>query len=296
MKKSTVISFLVLANIFWAGNYIFGKYVVAEMTPIQMTFSRWLIAVVFLFPIAHLIEHPNWKEVWARWKILLAMAVTGVMTYNYLLYEALRYTSSLNASLVNSVNPVLIALCSALILKEKIPFKNKIGLCISLCGVLLVLTKGQLLQIFRIEYNTGDLLMILAILVWTLYSILGKKIQSIPPISATAVSVLIGLIVMIPFVLNAGIQIPQSAQAIIGIIYMGLFPSVGAFIFWNIGIRQIGPGRAGIFMYLITVFTAIIGLVLGQPITFIQIAGGILVFIGVYMSSSKPKSVHDARQ
>ncbi|MCM3039483.1 DMT family transporter [Paenibacillus motobuensis] len=289
MKKHTVILFLVLANIFWAGNYIFGKYVVAEMTPLQMTFSRWLIAVILLFPIAQWIEHPNWREVWSRWKILLIMSLTGVISYNYLLYEALRYTSSLNASLVNAVNPVLIALFSALILKEKIPLKNKLGLLVSLCGVLLVLTKGQLLQIFKLEYNTGDLLMILAILVWTFYSILGKKILSIPPISATAVSVLIALIILLPFVLYTGLQIPHSSQALVGIIYMGLFPSVGAFVFWNIGIRQMGPGRAGIFMYLITVFTAIIGLILGQPITFIQISGGLLVFIGLYLSSSKSR-------
>lgn len=290
MKKHTVILFLVLANIFWAGNYIFGKYVVAEMTPLQMTFSRWLIAVILLFPIAQWIEHPNWREVWSRWKILLVMSLTGVISYNYLLYEALRYTSSLNASLVNAVNPVLIALFSALILKEKIPLKNKLGLLVSLCGVLLVLTKGQLLQIFKLEYNTGDLLMILAILVWTFYSILGKKILSIPPISATAVSVLIALIILLPFVLYTGLQIPHSSQALVGIIYMGLFPSVGAFVFWNIGIRQMGPGRAGIFMYLITVFTAIIGLILGQPITFIQISGGLLVFIGLYLSSSKSRT------
>lgn len=289
MKKHTVILFLVLANIFWAGNYIFGKYVVAEMTPLQMTFSRWLIAVILLFPIAQWIEHPNWREVWSRWKILLVMSLTGIIAYNYLLYEALRYTSSLNASLVNAVNPVLIALFSALILKEKIPLKNKLGLFVSLCGVLLVLTKGQLLQIFKLEYNTGDLLMILAILVWTFYSILGKKILSIPPISATAVSVLIALIILLPFVLYTGLQIPHSSQALVGIIYMGLFPSVGAFVFWNIGIRQMGPGRAGIFMYLITVFTAIIGLILGQPITFIQVSGGLLVFIGLYLSSSKSR-------
>jgi len=69
VKKHNVILFLVLANIFWAGNYIFGKYVVAEMTPLQMTFSRWLIAVILLFPIAQWIERPNWREVWSRWKI-----------------------------------------------------------------------------------------------------------------------------------------------------------------------------------------------------------------------------------
>lgn len=291
MKKHIVILFLVLANIFWAGNYIFGKYVVAELTPLQMTFSRWSIAAILLFPIAQWIEQPNWRDVWSRWKILLVMSLTGIIAYNYLLYEALRYTSSLNASLVNAVNPVLIALFSALILKEKIPLKNKLGLLVSLCGVLLVLTKGQVLQIFRLEYNTGDLLMILAILVWTFYSILGKKILSIPPISATAVSVLIALIILLPFVLYTGLQIPHSSQALVGIIYMGLFPSVGAFVFWNIGIRQMGPGRAGIFMYLITVFTAIIGLILGQPITFIQISGGLLVFIGLYLSSSKSRTL-----
>jgi drug/metabolite transporter (DMT)-like permease len=181
---------------------------------------------------------------------------------------------------------------SALILKEKVSFKHGVGLFISLIGVLLVLTDGNVQQIFRTAYNQGDLLMLLAILVWTFYSILGKRLQRIPPISATAVSVLFALILLFPFVLTSGFNFSLSKEAIIGMLYIGIFPSVGSFVFWNLSIRQIGPSKAGIYLNLITVFTAIISIALGDSITFVQIVGGLFVFIGVYLTSRKANKVH----
>ncbi|RFU64051.1 DMT family transporter [Bacillus sp. V59.32b] len=287
MKKHYIILFLILANLFWAGNYVFGKFVVAEMSPLQLTFSRWLIAVFLLFPIAHWIERPDWKKVWREWKTLLVMSVLGIIAYNFLLYEALRFTTSMNAALVNSINPAVIVLFSALLLKERISLKNSLGLIISLLGVLLVLTKGQLEQIFQLDYNQGDLIMLLAILVWTFYSIIGKKLKTTPPISATAVSVFLGLVILLPFVLMSGIEYQLSQPAVIGLLYIGIFPSVGSFIFWNVSLRHIGAGRAGVFLNLIAVFTAILSLLLGKTITSVQIIGGILVFIGVYLTSQK---------
>lgn len=287
MKKSYVLLFLILANLFWAGNYVFGKYVVAEMSPVQMTFTRWLIAVFLMFPIAHWIERPNWRMVWKQWKILIVMAVLGIVGYNFLLYEALRFTTSMNAALVNSINPAIIVLFSSLILKERISLKNGVGLMISLLGVLLVLTNGHLEQIFHLHFNRGDLYMLLAIVVWTFYSIIGRKMKDIPTISATAVSVLFGLLIMLPFALASGIQYPLSKQAFIGILYIGVFPSVGSLIFWNVALREIGPSRAGIFLNLIAVFTAALSLLLGKTITYVQILGGIFVFIGVYLTSKK---------
>ncbi|CAH0344940.1 DMT family transporter [Bacillus sp. CECT 9360] len=287
MKKHYVLLFLILANLFWAGNYVFGKFVVAEMSPLQLTFSRWLIAVFFLFPIAHWIERPDWKKVWIEWKTLLVMSILGIIAYNFLLYEALRFTTSMNAALVNSINPAVIVLFSALLLKERISLKNGLGLFISLLGVLLVLTKGQLQQIFQLDYNQGDLLMLLAILVWTFYSIIGKKLKTIPPIAATAVSVLLALFILLPFILMSGVEYHLSRQAVIGLLYIGIFPSVGSFIFWNVSLRHIGASRAGIYLNLIAVFTAILSLLLGKTITFVQMIGGILVFIGVYLTSQK---------
>ena len=289
MKKSFVILFLILANLFWAGNYVFGKYVVDEMSPLQMTFTRWILAIFLLFPIAHWIERPNWKNVWKQWKVLFIMGVLGIISYNFFLYWALKYTTSMNAALVNSINPAVIVLFSSLLLKERISLKNGIGLVISLLGVLLVLTKGHLQQILHLEYNKGDLLMIVTILIWTFYSIIGKKLKSIPPISATAVSVSLGLIILLPFVFFSEFNYNISTQAIVGIIYIAIFPSVGSFIFWNSALRHINASQAGIYLNLIAVFTAFLSLILGQPITFVQVIGGILVFIGVYLSSLKAK-------
>ena len=275
---------------FWAGNYVFGKYVVDEMSPLQMTFTRWTIAIFLLFPIAQLIERPDWKKVWQQWKVLLIMGILGIISYNFFLYWALEYTTSMNAALVNSINPAVIVLFSSLLLKERISLKNGIGLVISLLGVLLVLTKGHLQQILHLEYNKGDLLMIVTILIWTFYSIIGKKLKSIPPISATAVSVLLGLVSLLPFVILSDFNYNLSTQALVGMMYIAIFPSVGSFIFWNSALRQINASQAGIYLNLIAVFTAFLSLLLGQPITIVQVIGGILVFIGVYLSSLKAKA------
>ena len=287
MNKMYVLLFLILANLFWAGNYVLGKYVVEELSPLQMTFSRWFIALFLLFPIAHWVERPHWKSVWKEWKVLSLAGLLGIIAFNFLLYEALQYTTSMNAALISSINPVIIVLFSSLLLKERIPLRNGIGLLISLLGVLLVLTQGKLLQVFHMNFNQGDLFVLLAILVWTFYSILGKNMKGIPPISATAVSAVFGLLMMLPFVMVSGIPYPLSNQSMIGLLYFGIFPSVASFIFWNVALRHTDASRAGIYLNLIPVFTAVINLTLGKTINFIQVVGGIFVFIGVYLTSKK---------
>lgn len=252
-----------------------------------MTFTRWLLAIFLLVPIAHYLERPDWKSVWGEWKLLVVLAILGIIGYNFVLYEALRFTTSLDAALINSLNPALIVLFSFFLLKEKISWVNTVGIFFSLLGVLLVLTKGQLQQVFHTHYNQGDLLMLVAILVWTVYSIVGRKMKSIPPISATAASAVLAVFMLIPFVAVTGFQFPATSQAAIGILYIALFPSVGSYVLWNASLRRIGASRAAIYLNLITVFTAVISLFLGQTITSVQIFGGALVFVGVYLSNRK---------
>ncbi|MEO3946554.1 DMT family transporter [Gorillibacterium sp. CAU 1737] len=285
MGKRKIYLFLVLANLFWAGNYVFGKLVVAELSPVQMTFCRWAIAICLLFPIAQIAEKPDWRAVWRKWPLLLLMGLLGVIGYNFLLYEALRFTTSLNASLVNAMNPALIVLGAALFLKERLTVSSVAGLLVSLVGVLLVLTKGSPALILQMAYNTGDLIMLAAISVWTAYSLLGRRTRGIPPITATAVSALLGLTVLLPFFLASGNPFPLSGKAVIGILYIGLFPSVASFIFWNAGIRKVGASRSGVYMNLITVFTAVLSVLMGNAIENSQIVGGLLVFAGVYLTT-----------
>jgi drug/metabolite transporter (DMT)-like permease len=286
MSKYRVWILLILCNLFWAGNYVIGKYVVAEITPLMITFSRWLLASFLLLGIASHFEKPKWKVVIKEWPLLTILGILGIIGYNLALYSALDYTSSTNASLVNALNPGVIVICSTIFLKEKFSKLQGAGIIVSLLGVMVILTGGNIAQVFEMEYNKGDLLMIVAIVTWALYSVLGKKLKNTPPITASGLSALAATIIMAPFVISQGVNFGEiSSLAINGILYMTVFPSVLSFIFWNLAIREIGANQTGIFLNLIPVFTAIISWILGNNITIVQISGGVLVFMGVYLAT-----------
>ena len=286
MKKYKVWMLLILCVLFWSGNYIFGSLVVTELTPVGLTFIRWLFASVILLVLAQKIEKPDWKEVYRQWPKILGLSLFGVTSYNLILYYALYYTSPLNASLVNSFNPGLIAIVSAIYLKEKITKHHIFGILMSFLGVLIVLTKGNLLQALTIEYNRGDLLIIAAVSFWTVYSMIGKRLTSVPPITSTGISGLITAITLFPFVINSGVNYANmSSLALIAVIYIILFPSMLSFVLWNVGIKEIGAAKTGIFLNLNPVFIAFISWTMGREITWVQVIGGLLVFTGVYITT-----------
>jgi drug/metabolite transporter (DMT)-like permease len=287
LKKYQVWILLILCVLFWAGNYIFGSLVVAELTPVGLTFTRWLFASILLLMIAKKVEKPDWKEVLNQWPKILGLSLFGIIGYNLFLYYALYYTSPLNASLVNSFNPGLIAIASAAYLREKISKYYILGIAISFLGVFIVLTKGNLIKAFEINYNIGDLLILAAVIMWTIYSMIGKNLTTVPPITSTAVSGMLSAILLLPFAINQNIDFANiSTLSLIGVIYIILFPSLCSFVFWNIGVREIGAAKAGIFMNLNPVFTAAISWIMGQQVTMVQLIGGLLVFAGVYITTA----------
>lgn len=276
---------LVICNLFWAGNYVFGKYVIADVTPLWITFSRWALALFFLFPIAHYIEKPVWNKAQKDWFLLLCMGLLGVIGYNIFLYSALSYTTPTNAALVSSLNPGVLVIASVLLYKERISVLQTLGLMISLVGALVVLTNGEMERLLQLQFNQGDLLMVGAVIIWTLYTLIGRRIST-PPITATAISTGIAVLLMAPFAYHQGIHMEEiGTLAITGILYMVLFPSVGSFVFWNLSVQKIGVSQAGVFLNLIPVFTAMISGILGDKITGAQGIGGLLVFSGVYLTT-----------
>ncbi|MBO8163629.1 MAG: DMT family transporter [Brevibacillus sp.] len=271
-----------LANLFWAGNYIFGKYVTAEVSPLWMTLARWSLALLLLWPIAVYREKPDWHKLVQAWMILTLMGLLGVIGYNLLLYAALLFTSPTNAALVNALNPALIVLFSAFLLRERMSLLKVGGLLLSVIGVMFIVTDGNLLHVLDAAYNPGDLLMLGAILVWTFYSIAGKKLGSIPPITATAASATLAVVILLPFALVDPPNLSQiSSLSLTGILYMAIFPSVGSYMLWNVALRHINVSQAGVSLHLIPVFTVLIGFLLGEMVTMAQIVGGLLVFAGV---------------
>lgn len=283
--------FLVLANLFWAGNYLFGKYVIAEISPLWLTFIRWSVAFLFLLPISYFLERPRYGEIMKQFWLPLSIAgILGIIGYNLLLYGALEYTSPMNAAIVNALNPAIIVIMSYFLLKERMTFINVIGFVISLVGVLFILTNGHLQWIFQTSYNRGDLMMLIAGVVWALYSIIGKKL-AVPPITATTCSVFFSIILLFPFLFLQPIPLAGlSGKGWIGISYICLFPSVFSFLFWNMAVKKVGPSYAGIYLNLIAVFTALFTFLLGGKISASQLIGGAFVLIGVYLATNVRKA------
>lgn len=278
---------LIAAALFWAGNYVLGHLAVAEMNPASMVLLRWALAVVPLFVLAQLVERPRWREVLQHWRWHAVLGLLGLGGYTLLLYGALVHTSTLNASLINAFNPALIVVAAIIFLREKITALGIVGILVALIGVFTVLTEGRWASIASGGLNRGDLLMIGAILCWTAYTIAGRYAPRLPAISSIAIQAAIVVIVMIPVTAIVGFEPPRTTGGVLSLLYIAIFPSILSYIFWNRGLRSFIPGQAGVFLNLITVFTVIIAVILGQVLTVPQVIGGVLVLVGIVLTNAK---------
>jgi drug/metabolite transporter (DMT)-like permease len=286
---------MVLAAAFWAGNYVLGSVAVSTMSAFDLTYLRWVIAVVPLVVIAQGVEKPQWRIVLRSWPLLTALAALGMLAYNLFLYEALNFTTAAGASLINAANPAVMALLAVLLVRDRLSVQAIVGIALSLFGVLLILSEGSLLTLGSLDVNFGQILMLGAVLVFSLYSIWGRLLKSVPPITATAAQAVIVLVVMTPFAAVSGVVWPMEPASLWALLYIGLLPSVGSYVLWNLALRDTKASIAGIYLNLITVFTVAVALVLGETVPASELIGGAVVIVGVVLTSIPRQSFRSRR-
>ena len=277
----------VLAQLFWAMNFVVGDRVIAEFTPLELTFFRWLGAFPILLVITLWIERDRldkWKLAAKEWWIHVVQAVLGMVGYTLLLYAALGTTSPVNASVISAINPAVIALAAVVVLGERIRRGGMLGIAISFVGVVIVVLLGGSAGIANVTIAVGDLLMLGAIVAWTGYVIISRRIQT-PPITATTVQVGMSAVMLAPVIAVVGIQAQPSSEGWWGLAIIIIFPSALAYLLWNVAVAQLGPLRTGVFLNLLPVFTAIIAVALGDALTVWQVIGGLIVLAGVYLTT-----------
>ena len=290
--------FLILATLFWAGNFVFGAAVVGQVDPISLTWIRWAFAALPLLVVAQLVEKPNWRAAARHLPLLGLLGVLGITGFSLLIYFALQYTSPLNASLINSVNPALIVVLAAVLpaalqggAREHLTWRSVAGILLGLVGVIVVITDGDLFALLRNGLNFGDLLMIGVIVVWSVYTLVGRRIHDVPPITATAIQTVIATVLLTPFLAINGLHLPTDLPGWSAIAYIVIFPSIAAYVLWNAATRLVSPATASIYINLQVVFTALIGLPFGFEITWVQVLGGIVVIAAVVLlARAKPKA------
>jgi drug/metabolite transporter (DMT)-like permease len=281
----------VLAMAFWATNFAFSPVVLDAVGAIQLTGSRWFIAIIVLIPLALMTEKVTRAVIVGEWKIHVVQALLGYVGYTLLLYFALGVTSPVTASVLVALNPATIAIAARFVLHENMSVNTIVGIAISIVGALVVVFGGGISGGFAFSY--GDVLLLIATVLWTAYSMLAPRVQT-PPITATAVQATISGIIMIPFM---AIDIAWGNTAWftmdgfdwLGVLWIGLIPSAGAYFLWNISSDWIGPTRTGAFLNIIPVFTALFVVAFGGSVTPTQVLGGALVLAGVSYANRTAK-------
>jgi drug/metabolite transporter (DMT)-like permease len=276
--------FLILATAFWAGNFVFGAAALESVDPISLTWVRWALALVPLAIVAQVLEKPDWRAAMRHLPLMAVLGVLGVTGFSLLLYYALQFTSPLNASLINAVNPALMVVLAAVLpavwqggRREGLTWRSVLGILVGLIGVVIVITDGDVLALLRQGVNPGDLLMLGAILAWSIYTLVGRRIHDVPPITSTAIQTAAAVVLLSPFLAINGLQWPSDVPGWGAVAYIVLFPSFGAYVLWNAATRRVPAATASIYINLMVVFTALIGLPFGFGITWVQVLGGILV-------------------
>lgn len=282
---------LVFATLLWGGNFVIGRAVAGDIPPITFAFLRWLVAFIIFLPIAYHRTKKEWPMLKQHFGAVILLALTGVAAFNTLVYIGLHYTTSINASLMNSTTPIMIYILSFLLLKERLTRFQAIGTLVSLTGVLFIISGGSLESLLAFSFNKGDLIVLAAVFCWSVYSLLIKKYAGkLPGYSTFLVTIAIGALMLLPFTTYELLTTPQtiewSISTISAILYVGIVASIVAFLSWNTGVIALGANKAGIYLNFIPVFATIFAVIfLNEQLLIAQVVGGIAVIAGVFIST-----------
>lgn len=287
---------LIVPPLLWAGNAVVGRMVSDMVPPITLNLLRWLIALLILLPLAGAIYRPG-SGLLAHWRRYAVLGLLGVGLYNALQYLALQTSTPINVTLVGASMPVWMLAIGWMFFSAQVGSKQIIGAAMSLAGVLLVLSRGDLQQLFALRLVPGDLFMLLATIAWSVYSWLltrGKDPQAIKAGWATFLLAQVTFGVAWSGVFAAGewaltdAQIHWSWALAAALLYVAVGPSVLAFRCWGTGVQRVGPSIAAFFNNLTPLFAALMSAAfLGERPQLFHGAAFLLIVGGIVFSSRR---------
>ena len=280
---------LSLTALFWAGNIVLARYVAGHVPPMTLSCVRWIGALFMLLPFAWPHLKRDWPAMRAQLPLMVVLSATGFAINNALSYWALQYTQALNALLIQSSGPLFVALWSLLLFGVRLTWAQLSGIAISLLGVLTIILHGDIGALAGIQFNKGDVMFAAALLAFGLYSALMPRRPKTHQLSLILFTMGCGALLLLPFSLwefSTGFTLKFDLLTVATLIYVVIFPSTLAYLFFNRGIALIGPNRAAPFFHLVPVFgSAMAILLLGEQPRLFHLVGYLLVLAGVVIAS-----------
>lgn len=287
---------LVIATMCWGGNILVGRLAASAFDPVSLNLARWLIATLVLLPFAAR-DLLRCRAVLRReWRILLALSLTGVVLFHTLQYAALARTGAVNVSLYLATTPLLVLLFSRLLEGGRLSRRQALGAFASMAGAVVVVARGDLATLTSLRFAAGDLLEIVAVPFWALYCVLlVRRPPELPALALVAATAALGAALCLPLYALVEPVFRPGSLAFASMLYVGLFPSVVAYLCWNAGIAALGPRQAAPFNNLVPVFGAGLGVVLlGEPLASYHATAAALVALGIWCAESGARTSRTA--
>ena len=291
-KRTSAFTFLALANLFWAGNWVLGRALRDAFDPVSLNFYRWLIAVVVLAPFALPGLAAKRGVIRQHAGILALLALLSVSIFQSLVYLGLQSTTAVNAVLINCAAPLFILLSAWALDGERATLRQLAGILVSVTGILVILSRGELAVLRQLEFHAGDAWIVLAVAIWGVYSVLLKRR---PPelggLHFLFVLAVLGVLFLAPAfalqVWHSPPRMPTLAEGL-AILYVGLAASVGAFLLWNRGVAVLGPSTGGFMLYLLPLFGTLLAIAfLGETFGAFHAIGIATIIAGVVLATRK---------
>jgi len=287
--------FAIGATALWSGNFIIARGLNESIPPISLAFWRWVVAVIVFLPFALkplIAQRDVLKE---HIGYLAITALLGITTFNTLIYLAGHTTTALNLSLISITFPVFIIILSRLFFGEQITINKGTGIILVATGVVLLVTRGNVASLAGISFAIGDVWMLIAAIIFAVYSILIRhKPEGLSIWSFQLSTFIIGLVFLFPFFLWESTISPAivfDAKTVGSILYVGIFASLSAFVLWNKAIMVIGPTKAGMIYYTLPLFSgALAYLILQENISMIHLYSALLIVSGILIANFEPKT------
>ena len=280
---------LSLTGLFWAGNIVLARHVGNHVPPITLTTIRWFGVFLILLPFAWPHLKRDWPALRAHLPLMVLLSAIGFAFNNAISYWAMQYTQALNALLIQSSGPLFVALWSLVLFGVRLTAAQLAGIAISLLGVLTIILRGDFAALATISFNKGYVMFAASLLSFGLYSALIPRRPLTHQLSLISFTTLCGALLLVPFSVwefSTGARLKFDFLTLATLIYVLIFPSTLAYLFFNRGVALIGPNRAAPFFHLVPVFgSAMAILLLGEALQPFHLIGYALVLAGVVIAS-----------
>ena len=282
---------LCISALCWAGNAIVGRLAAGHIPPATLSFLRWSLAFAIILPFAWAHLARDRAAIRAHLGTMILISVSGISAFNMLQYWALEYTQALNTLLLQSAGPLIVAVWSLTLVGARLTLAQAAGIAVSLAGVLVILLHGDLTTLTSIEFNKGDLIFSVALVIFGFYSVMTMKRPAIHPLSFAAFTFGCGAVCLLPLFVWETLSRPLMALTtanLLSLVYVAVFPSTLAYLCWNRGVHLIGANRAAPFFHVVPLFGSVMAMVfLGERPRLFHFIGFALVLTGVFVASRK---------